>query len=79
VHLALTGDRTLAGDLRLVSATPHTLALRLGVRSDYALLGLHPRQVAETVPPGRGYAPGGTETQVALVATEEVRSFTPTP
>jgi S-DNA-T family DNA segregation ATPase FtsK/SpoIIIE len=70
VHVVIAGDRTLMSG-RISSLTEDKLVLRLPDRSDYSLVGLNPRTVAESMPPGRGYrTAGGVETQVALVAAD---------
>ncbi|MEY9913187.1 S-DNA-T family DNA segregation ATPase FtsK/SpoIIIE [Catenulispora sp. MAP12-49] len=70
VHVVIAGDRSLMSG-RISSLTEDKLVLRLPDRSDYSLVGLNPRTVAENLPPGRGYrSAGAVETQVALVAAD---------
>ncbi len=68
LRAVVTGDRsTLTG--RLPSLVPHRLILRMADPMDYALAGLAPRQIPESMPPGRGLIPGEPpiEAQVALL------------
>lgn len=71
VHALVTGDRTMANNSRVVSMTENKLTLRFADRSDYGLVGLPPRQLPERVPPGRGFAAGMRETQVALLSADD--------
>ena len=71
VHLVVTGDRSLASG-RIASLTARQVALRLHDRLDYALLGLDPRSLPDTLAPGRAFTcPDGTETQVALLCPDD--------
>lgn len=70
VHLVITGDRTLLSG-RMSTLTETKLVFRLPDRGDFSLIGVNPRKVAETMPPGRALrAESGVETQVALLAPD---------
>lgn len=71
VHLVMTGDRSLATNSRISSMTENKLALKLADKSDYSMFGMSPRSMPDSIPPGRCFAPGGLETQVALLAEED--------
>ncbi|MGB8650916.1 MAG: FtsK/SpoIIIE domain-containing protein, partial [Mycobacteriales bacterium] len=70
LRVVVTGDRSaLLG--KLTGAIEDVLCLRLADRSDYALAGLSPRLLPETVPSGRGFRSGcGLEVQVALLTDD---------
>lgn len=70
VHLVATGDRTLAYNSRVSSMVENKLALRLADRDDYGLLGLKPRDMPDSVAPGRGFTPQGYETQIFQLAAD---------
>ena len=54
MHVVVTADRAgLVG--RLASTIEHRLVLRQADRADFSLIGLAPRLVPATLPPGRGY------------------------
>ncbi len=70
LHLIITGDRSLLSG-RMSTLTDAKLVFRLPDRSDFSLIGINPRKVAETIPPGRALrAESGVETQVALLAED---------
>jgi DNA segregation ATPase FtsK/SpoIIIE, S-DNA-T family len=70
LHLVITGDRTLLSG-RMSTLTETKLVFRLPDRGDFSLIGINPRKVAETMPPGRALrAESGVETQVALLAPD---------
>jgi S-DNA-T family DNA segregation ATPase FtsK/SpoIIIE len=70
VHLVMTGDRSLIAG-RIASMTEDKLAFRLPDRDDYAMIGLRPRELPDSVPPGRAFRNGsGLETQVALLSED---------
>ncbi|ROS50497.1 FtsK/SpoIIIE domain-containing protein [Frigoribacterium sp. PhB24] len=67
VHVIVTGDRQLVAG-RLASFVDDKVLLRLTDRADYALAGLNPRTLPDTLPPGRGFtAESSVETQIALI------------
>ncbi|KAA1421747.1 FHA domain-containing protein [Nocardioides humilatus] len=70
VHLVITGDRSLPYYGRLAAMTENKLTLRLAEKDDYGLVGLNPRQMPDQVPDGRGFRPGGIETQVYVLADD---------
>ncbi len=67
LRVVLTGDRSaLSG--RLASLVENIVLLRLNDRSAYSLGGLNPRDLPDSIPPGRGFrAQSGVELQVALL------------
>ena len=70
LHLVITGDRSLLSG-RMSTLTETKLVFRLPDRGDFSLIGINPRKVAETMPPGRALrAESGVETQVALLAPD---------
>ncbi|HEY3867646.1 MAG TPA: FtsK/SpoIIIE domain-containing protein [Actinocrinis sp.] len=70
LHVVIAGDRMLLSG-RIASLTEDKLALRLSDRTDFSLVGLNPRNIPESMPPGRGYrAPSSVETQIALIAAD---------
>ena len=71
VHAIVTGDRTMANNSRVVSTTESKLTLRFADKADYGLVSLPSRQMPDRIPPGRGFAAGALETQVALLAEDE--------
>ena len=71
VHAIVTGDRTMANNSRVVSTTENKLTLRFADKADYGLVSLNPRQLPDRVPPGRGFAAGALETQVALLSDDD--------
>jgi S-DNA-T family DNA segregation ATPase FtsK/SpoIIIE len=70
LHVILTGDRTvLLG--RISTLTENKIALQLADPSDLTLIGLNPRKVPASMPPGRGFrAQGAVETHIALLAED---------
>ncbi|WP_344602401.1 FtsK/SpoIIIE domain-containing protein [Sporichthya brevicatena] len=67
IHLIVSGDQALLGG-RIGALTESKLVLRLADKSDYSLIGIPGRQVADGLPAGRAYrAQGGHQTQVALL------------
>lgn len=70
VHLVITGDRSVLTG-RIATLTEEKLSFRLADRADLGLIGLHPRNLPEEIPPGRAFrAETGIETQVALLAPD---------
>jgi S-DNA-T family DNA segregation ATPase FtsK/SpoIIIE len=67
VHAIITGDRSLAYNSRVSSMTESKLTLRLAERDDYGLVGLRPKDMPDTVLPGRGFTRNGNETQIFLL------------
>ena len=67
VRVVLTGDRSaLSG--RLASLVENIVLLRLNDRSAYSLGGLNPRDLPDSITPGRGFrAQSGVELQIALL------------
>lgn len=71
VHAVLAGDKSLASS-RVGSLCENKLALKLAERSDYAYLGMSPRQLPDEIPPGRGFDTTSlSEVQVALIGRDE--------
>jgi S-DNA-T family DNA segregation ATPase FtsK/SpoIIIE len=70
VHLIITGDRTLATNSRLSTATENKYAMKLADKTDVSLLGLSAKQLPDHIPPGRCFGPGAVETQVMLLDGE---------
>ncbi len=70
IHVILSGDRTvLLG--RISTLTENKMAFQLSDPSDLTLVGLNPRKVPASMPPGRGFrAQGAVETHVALLAED---------
>lgn len=69
LRVVMTADRSgLTG--RVGSAFSEHICLRLPDRSDYALLGLPPRQVPRDLPPGRGLRSGADVALVQLAAPD---------
>ncbi|MFN2540037.1 MAG: FtsK/SpoIIIE domain-containing protein [Mycobacteriales bacterium] len=70
LRVVVTGDRAaLLG--KLSHAIEDTVVLRLAERSDYALVGLSPRQLPDQVGDGRAFrATSGVELQVALLCDD---------
>ncbi|MGL5826022.1 MAG: FtsK/SpoIIIE domain-containing protein [Nocardioides sp.] len=67
IHLVLAGDRSVVNS-RLNSLIEDKVALRVPEKSDYGLIGLHPRNLPDEVPDGRGFrAESGTELQFAVL------------
>jgi len=70
LHLVITGDRSLLSG-RMSTLTDTKMVFRLPDRSDFSLIGINPRKVADTMAPGRALrAESGVETQVALLAPD---------
>ncbi len=70
LHLIITGDRSLLSG-RMSTLTETKLVFRLPDRGDFSLIGINPRTVAETMPPGRALrAESGVETQIALLTPD---------
>lgn len=70
VHVIITGDRSLAYNSRVSSMTENRLTMRLADRDDYGLVGLRPKDMPDTVPPGRAFSRSGNETQVYLLDSD---------
>lgn len=71
VHAVITGDRSLMSG-RMSSLTDNKLALKLADKGDYGLVGLNPRQLPDSVNPGRGFvASTGLEVQIALLDEDD--------
>jgi S-DNA-T family DNA segregation ATPase FtsK/SpoIIIE len=69
VHVVATGDRSLLLG-RVGATTPERIVLRLADRGDYAVVGLDPRSVPDSMPPGRAvHVPSGAELQVAVATS----------
>ena len=70
MHLIMTGDRTLLLG-RIAALCEDKLVFKLAEKDDYRLAGLNPRDLPDSVPPGRAFRGGsGAEVQVALLATD---------
>ncbi len=70
IHLVLTGDRQLV-NARMGALVEEKVVLRLPDRADYALVGLTPRKLPDTIPEGRAFrGDSGTEMQVALLTAD---------
>lgn len=69
VHVVATSERALLTG-KAATLNDARLMLRLTDRADYAVVGIPPKQVPATVPPGRGWAGDATELQVALLGAE---------
>jgi S-DNA-T family DNA segregation ATPase FtsK/SpoIIIE len=70
VHAVITGDRSLLSG-RMSTLTEAKLVFRLPDRGDFSLIGINPRKVADTMPPGRAlWAESAVETQIALLAED---------
>ena len=70
VHLIITGDRSLLTG-RISTLTEDRIAFRLADRGDYALIGLRPRGMPDTVAPGRAFrAESGIELHTALLTAD---------
>lgn len=67
VHAIITGDRSLAYNSRVFSMTETKLTMRLAEPDDYGLVGLRPKDMPDSVPPGRAFSRNGNETQVYLL------------
>ena len=69
VHFAITADRRGAVPNSIAGIVPTRLVLRMADEDEFAALGVEPRAVrGATLPPGRGFQPGGTELQLAQLA-----------
>ena len=70
LYVALSGDRTLLSG-RMSSLVEDKLILRLSDRGEYSTVGIHAKQVPDTMPDGRALTPDPvTEQQVALLAED---------
>jgi S-DNA-T family DNA segregation ATPase FtsK/SpoIIIE len=70
MHLVMTGDRSLLLG-RISSLCEEKLIFKLAEKDDYRLAGLNPRDLPDSMPPGRALRAGtGTELQVALLAPD---------
>ena len=70
IHLIISGDRSLATG-RIGTLTEDKLGFRLADRGDYTQLGLNPRQLPDSIPPGRAFrAESGTETHIAVLSRD---------
>ncbi len=71
LRAVVTGDRTVLTG-RLSSLISDRLVLRMADPMDYAMAGLAPRQIPESMVPGRGLIPGDrpVEAQVALLTRD---------
>ena len=70
MHLIMTGDRSLLLG-RISSLCEEKLIFKLAEKDDYRLAGLNPRDLPDSMPPGRAFRAGtGTELQVALLAPD---------
>ncbi|WP_258804816.1 FtsK/SpoIIIE domain-containing protein [Pseudarthrobacter sp. NS4] len=68
VHCVITGDKQLLTP-RMSSLVDWKLMLKFSDRSDYAMGGLQPRKLPDTIPAGRAFAADtGSESQIALLA-----------
>lgn len=70
VHFIIAGDRQLLIG-RTSTLADRKILLNLTDRNDYGFVGLTPRKMPESIPPGRAFNAGdGTEMQIALVSSE---------
>jgi S-DNA-T family DNA segregation ATPase FtsK/SpoIIIE len=70
VHVILAGDRTLLTG-RISTLTENKMSFQLSDPSDLSLMGLNPRKLPESIPPGRAFrSQGAVETHVALLAED---------
>lgn len=70
LHLVITGDRSLLSG-RMSTLTENKMVFQLPDRTDFSLVGINPRKLADTMPPGRALrAESAVETQVALLAPD---------
>ncbi|MBB2975118.1 S-DNA-T family DNA segregation ATPase FtsK/SpoIIIE [Microbacterium endophyticum] len=71
VHLIVSGDRQLLTSGRMATLADRKLLLRLVERSDYALIGLRPKSLPETIPNGRAFnSTDAAEVHVAAIAPD---------
>jgi len=70
VHAIITGDRQVLSG-RIASLTENKMSLRLTDKSDFGLIGLHPRDIPDKIAAGRAFrAESGVETHVALLTAD---------
>jgi S-DNA-T family DNA segregation ATPase FtsK/SpoIIIE len=70
IHLILASERGLISG-RAGSLNDNRLMLRMADRTDFAAIGVSPRQVPEVIPPGRAWRSANqAEAQVALLAAD---------
>jgi DNA segregation ATPase FtsK/SpoIIIE, S-DNA-T family len=70
VHVVMTGDRTLLSG-RISTLTENKMSFQLSDPSDLSLIGLNPRKIPSSIPPGRAFrSQGAVETHVALLAED---------
>ncbi|MBY8888583.1 cell division protein FtsK [Streptomyces sp. PTM05] len=70
VHVVISGDRTLLLG-RISTLTENKMAFQLSDPSDLTLIGLNPRKVPQSLPPGRGFRQqGAVETHVAMLTQD---------
>jgi len=70
VHVIMTGDRLVFSG-RIASLTEDKMSFRLPDKSDFGLIGLHPRKIPDEIATGRAFrAESGLETQVALLTAD---------
>lgn len=71
VHVIATGDRTL-GSGKIGSLCDNKLAMRLADKGDYTYVGINPRQMPDSLGPGRAFATDTmAEIQVALLDADD--------
>ncbi|MEY9925952.1 S-DNA-T family DNA segregation ATPase FtsK/SpoIIIE [Catenulispora sp. GP43] len=70
VHVIATGDRLVLSG-RVASLTEDKMSFRLPDKSDFGLIGLHPRKIPDEIATGRAFrSESGLETQVALLTPD---------
>ncbi|MEY9887240.1 S-DNA-T family DNA segregation ATPase FtsK/SpoIIIE [Catenulispora sp. MAP5-51] len=70
VHVIMTGDRLVLSG-RIASLTEDKMSFRLPDKSDFGLIGLHPRKIPDEIAAGRAFrSESGLETQVALLTPD---------
>lgn len=70
IHVIMAGDRSLLTG-RISTLTENKMSFQLSDPSDLSLMGLNPRKLPSSIPPGRAFrAQGAIETHVALLAED---------
>ena len=67
MHLILAGDRQVVNS-RLAALVEDKIGLRIPDKSDFSMIGLHPKSLPDDIPAGRGFrSESGLELQFALL------------
>lgn len=70
IHVIMAGDRSLLTG-RISTLTENKMSFQLSDPSDLSLMGLNPRKLPSSIPPGRAFrAQGSVETHIALLAQD---------